>query len=180
VIITIGGVPGAGDTTTSKLLAKKMHYKLLTIGEIYKEIAKKHGYASKDLTEFWKTKTGHSRGIHHELDHMLQKRSAKKEKNIVINGKMSAFHIKDANLKVFLTAPMNVRAKRIAKRDKMSLEGGRKHIQEREKIETKTWKKMYGFDYTKDLDVYDVVLNTKHWNVAQVVGIIQKMIASKA
>ena len=56
-----------------------------------------------------------------------------------------------ANFKVWLKASISVRAKRIAGRDKISVEKARDQLIEKERLEQETWRRIYGFDY-KDME----------------------------
>ena len=44
MIITISGKPGAGDTSLTKDLSKKLNYETIKIGEAVKELAKREEY----------------------------------------------------------------------------------------------------------------------------------------
>jgi len=178
MIVTISGLPGAGDTTVSRLVADKLGYKLVTVGEMFKELAKTHGFENKDLSGFWKTEEGSSESTHHELDDM-QKEAVKNEKDLILNGRMAAFLIQEIELKIFLTASLDVRAKRVAQRDNAAVEHIQEEIEKRAEIERSSWKKMYGFDYAADLQAYDVIINTEHWSAEKIAEFIEEMITKK-
>ncbi|MHC1563997.1 MAG: cytidylate kinase family protein, partial [Candidatus Hecatellaceae archaeon] len=56
--------------------------------------------------------------------------------------------------------PDEVRFKRIAQRDGLSLEEARRLTLEREKAERERYRRYYGIDLG-DLSVYDIILNTE-------------------
>ena len=144
MIITISGQPGAGSTTISKLLSKKISYKLVTIGEINKQIAKEQGMT---IEQFWKHLEEQPEKLekfHKQLDEKQKKLA--KEGNIIMNGKLSAFQIPQAKIKILLTAELETRAQRTMQRDKGTIEQAREKITQREQMERKDWKQIYGFD----------------------------------
>jgi len=52
--ITIAGKPGAGKSTITKILAKKLGYKYCSIGDLRGEIAQEHGLTIDELNEIGK------------------------------------------------------------------------------------------------------------------------------
>ena len=153
MIITIGGLPGAGSTTVVEALAKKLKYKTVKVGELWRRIAAEEGISGDEAEKFWKEGAkdpAELKRLHNSLDKM-QKDLARKEKNTIFNGKLSGFQIPWADLKIFLVAPLDVRAERTAKREDISAERAAKGIREREEYERKEWKKIYGFDYVLDV-----------------------------
>ena len=178
MIITIGGLPGAGSTTVVEKLAKKLKYKTVEVGELWRKIAAEEGITGAEAEKFWKEGAkdpAELKRLHNSLDRM-QKDIARKEKNIIFNGKLSAFQIPWADLKIFLTAPLETRAERTAKREGISIDRAAKGIKEREDYERKEWKKIYGFDYVLDRSIYDLVINTAHFDANQIVKIIEKAV----
>jgi cytidylate kinase len=181
MIITVSGVPGAGSTTVSEQLSKRLKYKMVAIGELHKKLAEEEGISSAEFERAWRHDVKNPAQLklfHNKLDKM-QKNIARKEKDAVFNGKLSAFQIPWADLKVFLTAPLQVRAKRIAGREGISVDKALKSIKERESLERREWKRLYGFDYAKDLDVYDMVINTEQCDAKETAKIIEKMVLMK-
>ena len=181
MIITISGPPGAGTTTVSKLLAEKLGYKIITVGEIYKKLAEEKGIKREQIHKMWEIHAknpAEEKRFHEELDRM-QKEIAKKEKKAIFNGKLSAFQIPWADLKILLKASLEIRAKRIAGREGITEKKAAESVKEREMFERTEWKKIYGIDYVKDNEIYDVILNTDYWNAKEVAEIIHKIISLK-
>ena len=181
MIITVSGLPGAGATTVSEHLAKKLGYRLIAVGELHKEIAKKEGISSAEFEKAWREGMKDPKEwkeFHNRLDQM-QKEIARKEKNAIFNGKLSAFQIPWADLKILLVAPLEVRADRCAGRESIPKAKALRSIREREELERREWKRIYGFDYAQDRDVYDIVINTSHWDSKEIAKLIEKMISLK-
>ncbi|MGC8812706.1 MAG: cytidylate kinase family protein, partial [Candidatus Aenigmatarchaeota archaeon] len=121
---------------------------------------------------------GRSKNLHEALD-KNQIEEAKKG-NIVIGGKLSIYFLKDiADFKIWVDAPLEVRAKRTAERDKIPFEEALKQISEREEMERKKWKEIYGFDYFDLKNEADFVLNNSNLTLEEAVNKILKFIKSK-
>lgn len=116
--------------------------------------------------------------IDDELDKRL-KRFGKGD-NFVIDGRLTAFFIPHADVKIFLDADDEIRAKRIMK-DKRAIEKGEnlkqtlENIEVREASEKKRYKEYYGVDY-HDKKLYDFIINTTSLSAEEVVGEIIKSI----
>lgn len=71
--------------------------------------------------------------------------------------------VKDADLKIWLDAPIMERARRVARREGISVEEAFVSIAEREKGNKKRYLNLYGIDID-DKSIYDLIINTAHWN----------------
>ena len=171
--ITISGQPGAGSTTIASLLAKKLKYRQLLMGELHKKIAKAHKMTIKEYWEHQEQNPKEQRRFHNELD-ALQKQEAKKNRNIVINGKLSAFQIPNAEIKVLLKASLLERAKRTVERDGGNIISAAWNIFQREQMERNEFRKIYGFDYVADKKYYNVIINTDDKKPNEIAEIILK------
>lgn len=154
-VIVVSGPPGAGTSTISQEIAKKLNFRYLSPGKTYKSFLDEK--ESKAALDFWQTDFGSSPKLHHNLD-KEQIEEAKKGK-IVICGKLSIHFLKKlSDCKVWLDVPIEIRAKRTAKRDKIPIEEALKEISKRENLERIKWKEIYGFDYFELKDQADLIL----------------------
>jgi CMP/dCMP kinase len=170
MIITIGGAVGSGKTTVAKAIARRFGLKHISAGEVFREMAKEKGMT---LQEF----SSHAEG-NHEIDKELDRRQIEltRQGNAVIDGRLTGWLI-DADIKIWLTAPLDVRAKRVANRENKAFQKALEETKDREKSEAKRYKEIYDIEIT-DMSPYDIVLNTELWNAENVIGIIEKMILS--
>lgn len=159
MIITIGGRAGSGKSTVAKLVAKKLKLKHYSMGDLLRSIAKEKGISVLELSKQMESDP--------KIDNLIdekQKKLAAAEDNFVIDGRLSAFFVPNAGIKVFLDADENTRAERILK-DKRELEKNSDiketiaNIKRREASEAKRYKAFYGFD-CYDKKQYDIIIDT--------------------
>ena len=174
MIIAISGMPGCGSTTTAKLLAKRLKLKFFSAGSYTKKIMKDemrlYHKETKRSVEFWKTSRGRSKK-HHITVEQYQQRLAKKG-NVVIEGKMSVHFIKKADCRIWLRAPLRVRAERYMKRDRISINEASKSLRKKQNSERTNWKRIYGFDYFEQEKEAELVIDTSDKKPGEIVNII--------
>lgn len=155
MIVTVGGSAGSGTTTISRKIAQFFGLTHVYAGEIFRKMAEKRGVS---LEEFSKIA---------EESELIDLKVDKRQKELavdgtVVEGRITA-HLVDADLKIWLDAPLKIRAERIASREDIVFEEAIKNIKEREASEKKRYKKYYQIDID-DMSVYHIVLNTALWD----------------
>ena len=166
MIITITGLPGSGKTSVAKELAKHLHLKHYSMGDIFRAIARKRKVSVLTLT-----KKG---GLADYLDRE-QQRIAKRNKNCIIDSRLGAYLIKNANVRIYIYTNLKTRVTRIAKRDKMSYKKALHETLSRERQELNHYRKEYDIDY-RDKKLYNVILNTRGLTVEETtIKIIDKI-----
>jgi len=163
--IVICGLPGSGTTTAARLLSERLRIKMLSAGEVFRRFAKELNLSLEDFSKLAEKDPSFDK----RLDE-FQRELAMREPDIVVEGRVSAFFI-PADLKVWLGAPLEVRAERVARREGVPFERALSSIVERESSEKKRYKEYYGIDLG-DLSIYDLVINTAKFNENEVVEII--------
>jgi cytidylate kinase len=81
----------------------------------------------------------------------------------------------DANLRIWLKAPLDVRAGRIAKRENKPKALAMDETSQREECERERYLKYYDIDI-KDLSVYDLIIDSSKWNPEEISEIVQKAV----
>ncbi len=171
VVVVISGQSTCGSTTTAKLLSEKLGVKFFSVGLKYKEIAKKMSEKETEaVAKFFSTNEGKSKSLHERLDEM--QRELAKEGNVVIDSKLGIRMIKDADLKVYLKAPKNVRASRVSKRDGIPIEEAKKILDEKEKLEEKNFFDLYRFHPSDQEKEADLVIDTSDKTPEEITEII--------
>jgi cytidylate kinase len=167
--ITISGLPGSGTTTVAKIVASELGYKLISAGEIFRELAKQRGYS---LEEFSRIAEQDSE-IDLYIDRM-QKEMAEKARNAVIEGRLSGWMIDNA-FKVFLFADQELRVSRIAGRESKNISLAREEVLKREEYERRRYAKFYGIDID-DWSIYHIIINSGYFDAKSIADIILKAI----
>ena len=172
MIITISGKAGSGKSTTAKELAKKLNLKHYSIGDLMRQIAQEKGISLMELSK----QAENNPSIDQELD--KKQIDLRKKDNFVIDGRLTAFFIPNASLKVFLDCDDNVRSERILKEGRKDEQGKNiselmEKIKQREQSEKKRYKEIYNIDYA-DKKLYDLVIDTTNIPPSEV---IKKIIA---
>ena len=128
--IVISGMPGCGSSTTAELLAKKLKMDFFSLGKYTKKQFQDKGETQSAIKQ-WSTDIGSSKEFHQKSDAMQQ--SLAKHGNIVIESKLGIHFIgKLADLKVWLEAPIHVRAQRYAKRDNLKYDEALEMLEKKE------------------------------------------------
>jgi cytidylate kinase len=160
--IAISGFVGTGKTATAarvrELLAEK-GVEAEVIMPTFKDIAKERGI---DLMEVQRM-AEKDPSFDKVFDGQTLKMAAK-AKNAIVASWLAIWIIKDADLKVFLYAPFEEKVRRIAARDGFNEEKAKRHIAEREEMNRKRYKKVYGIDIA-DYSAADVCINTSKFDV---------------
>lgn len=163
MIITIGGSIGSGKSTLARELAKKFKLKHISAGMIMREMAEKMRMSIEEFSRYAESDAE----IDLEIDRK-QKDMAKE--NCVVDGRLSG-HFLDADLRIWLKAPLEARVDRIAKRDKKTKKDAKEDIVGREDSERKRYMEVYGINID-DMLIYDLIIDSNRFNVTSIVDIV--------
>lgn len=155
--IGISGPPGSGKTTVAKLLSERTSMKLYSMGMLFREIAKEKGLSLNELSSIAEEDRS--------IDELIDKRQIEilKSTGVIMDSRLSCWlmersSMSGSELKVWITAPFEVRAERIAKREGKSTEEVKDLLRHRESSEAVRYKTYYGIDI-RDVSIYDIVIN---------------------
>lgn len=100
-----------------------------------------------------------------------------KKGNIVIESTLALHFLEDiADYRVWMDAPLEVRARRTAKRDRIPFGKALNEMKKRQEMERKLFKKIYGFDYFDEKKSANCVIDNSKLTIAQTVNKILKFI----
>jgi cytidylate kinase len=135
-------------------LAEALHLRYVSAGELFRDIAKREKLSLEALTSH----AAEDPSLDRKLDERT-KTEAKKG-GVVIDAQLGAWMAKElADVKVLLTAPNEVRFRRIAERDGVPVEDARRETEYREAMQEKRYKNYYRID-VNDISIYDIKIDT--------------------
>ncbi|MFW5984028.1 MAG: (d)CMP kinase [Halobacteria archaeon] len=156
--VTVSGLPGSGTTTLAEALSSRFDLEHVSSGDVFRAMARERGVS---LAEFGRIAEKDPE-IDREIDER-QREIARERDDLVLEGRLSGWMVEDADLRVWLSAPLDVRAERVADREEQTVEEARDEIEEREESEAKRYREIHGIDIG-DLSVYDLVIDTSRWD----------------
>ena len=176
--ITVSGLPGSGTTSLAKHLSEIHGIEIISAGEVFRRMAAEHGM---DIAEFGKL--AEKDPSFDRLIDQRQKEIALAHEDIIIEGRLSAWFVPDADLKVWLFAPIECRVSRIQSRDTITdLDTAKELTRDREACEALRYQTYYHIDIA-DLTPYQLVLNSGLLGVeelGEIVGCALRLIAARS
>jgi len=162
--IVISGWPAVGKTTIAAEIGKEFDFKVYNGGDILKLLAGDRGYSISG-NDWWDTEQAKKFMAERKANLYFDKQVDQKLVEIarlgkaVITSYTLPWLVQDA-IKFWLKGSQDNRAKRMAKRDNLSLLQAKKIIKMRDDENKNIYRKLYGFNFGKDLNVFDFSLNT--------------------
>ena len=160
--ITITGDPGSGKTTFAQAVAKRIGYRLITTGNIFRAIAEQKGISITALNELAETQ----KEIDRQVDDYLRSLNNEKE-HLVLDSRM-AWHFLPGALKIRLAVDPEIAATRIFNdhdtqmREKFpDLETAIDEVRRRRESEIHRYHALYGVNIGEDSN-FDLVINTSN------------------
>jgi cytidylate kinase len=168
-IITVSGLPGSGTTTACVRLAGRLGWQHVNAGQIFRQLAAAAGVS---LAEYGSRAEADGR-IDRELDARMVA-TARRLGEAILEGRLTGWmvhrHALPA-LKVWLRAPVEVRAARVGRRDRQPLAEAVAAMQERERSEAARYRAFHAIDIG-DLSLYDLIVDTRIHSAARAVEAI--------
>jgi len=158
MLLTVSGPPGSGKSTNAAALADRFDLKHVSGGDIFRELADERGYTPVEFNEL----AEEDEQIDRDLDRRLRE-IAVDGKDILLESRLAGWLAADhADIKIWLDAPREIRAERIADREEKPVEVARQETSRRENSESLRYKEYYNIDIA-DLTIYDITCNTARW-----------------
>ena len=159
MLVTVSGPAGSGKTTLAASLADALDVEHVSGGDVFREIASDRGLTPLELNR----RAEEDDSIDRDLDRRLR-RTARERDNLVLESRLAGWMAGDhADFRVWLDAPLPVRAARVADREDKSVETARQETEARGESEAMRYREYYGIDI-EDLGIYDLVVNTARWS----------------
>jgi len=154
LVITVSGPHGTGKSTYARALADALRLRYVCAGELFRDLANERGVTLETFSRMAAEDPA--------IDRIIDERTKVEAKRggVVIDAQLGAWMVKElADVKVLIVAPDDVRFRRIAERDRISVQEARKQTLARELIQKQRYQKYYGLDVS-DLSIYDLKIDT--------------------
>ena len=167
MLLTISGPAGSGKSTVAAALAEELGYDHVSGGDIFRELA-----AERDLTPLELNRLAEEDDqIDRDLDRRLRELAASRD-DLVLESRLAGWMAGDhADFRIWLDAPLSVRAERIADREDKPVDVAREETRKRSDSEALRYEEYYGIDI-EDLSIYDLALNTARFSPGGVLDVI--------
>ena len=166
MLITVSGPAGSGKSTLAASLADALDYEHVSGGDIFRELAEERGMTPLELNK----QAEEDEAIDLDLDRRLRS-IARDRDDLVLESRLAGWMAGDyADIKLWLHAPLEIRADRIAQRENKPFEQAREEAEERAESEAHRYREYYDIDID-DLSIYDLAVNTARWGPQGVLAV---------
>ena len=157
------GKSGCGNTTVSGLLAKTLGVKL--INYTFRQLAEEKGMTLKEVIEAAKNDDSYDKYVDkHQVELALAE-------PCVLGSRLAIWMLKEADLKVYLLASDDTRAKRVFNREGGDLQQIKDFTAMRDREDTGRYKEFYGID-NNDYAFCDLIIDVNEKTPEEIVGLI--------
>ena len=156
-MISISGPAGSGKTTLARLLSQRLDLPLISTGQIFRKMAAERGM---DVLQFNLLAEGEE-SIDRELDARVVE-EARSLGQCIVESRLACLMLRKAGLTpfcVYVDAPEEIRAARIAGRDGVDKSSSLTMMRERAGSESRRYSSIYGMD-PGDRSAYDLLLDS--------------------
>jgi CMP/dCMP kinase len=161
--IAISGKSGCGNSTVSKIISEKLNCKM--VNYTFHNIADEEGMDFKEFCLMAEKDPKWDYYVDEKQVEMAMVSSS------VLGSRLAIWMLKEADLKVFLTASPEVRARRIHKRESGELKSVMEETEARDERDSARYKKLYEID-NSDYGFCDLIINTDNLDQDKVAAII--------
>lgn len=167
MLITISGPAGSGKSTAAAGLAEALGYEHVSGGDVFRALADDRGMTPLELNRA----AEEDDTIDRDLDRRLRE-TAREREALVLESRLAGWMAGEhADFRMWLNAPLAVRAQRIAEREDKSVDRAHEETRARAESEAGRYREYYGIDIA-DLSIYDIALNTARWSESDVPDIL--------
>ena len=167
MLVTISGPAGSGKSTAAAALAEALDYDHVSGGDIFRDLAVERGITPLELNKLAEDDDEIDRDLDRRLRGIAETRD-----EVVLESRLAGWMAGEhADFRIWLDAPLSVRARRIADREDKPVEVAREETRERRDSEARRYREYYGID-VEELGIYDLSVNTARLSPGAVLDVI--------
>jgi cytidylate kinase len=173
LVVTVSGPHGTGKSTYAKALAAALGLRYVSGGQFFRDLAKERGLTLEGFSRIAAEDP--------EIDRLIDERTKAEARKggVVIDAQLGAWMVGDlADVKVLIVASDEVRFKRIAERDRISLSEAKKQTLAREEIQKQRYRNYYGLDVS-DLSIYDLKIDAGLYSIEEAKSVVIESVQSQ-
>ncbi len=176
VVICVCGLTGCGKSSVARRLAERYRLRHLSGGDALKALAVEAGYKPFEKG-WWESEEGLRFLKLRTEDPSFDRRVDEKLLDLAKNGDVlfdswTMPWLLKGGFKVWFEASPMMRAKRVVKRDRISVGEALRVLKEKDKLTRKIYRDLYGFVLGEDFSPFDLVLDTDLLGVREVFGVV--------
>ncbi len=163
--IIVASLPGTGKTELAAQLAFRYKIPFYDGGDILKAIAKELGYQNTDQEGFWESPPGleflERRKSNPIFDRRMDEEWMRRLDTEICTGTSwtMPWLYTGPVINLWLTAPIEIRAKRVSKRDGISTEAARNILKIRDRENINVYRNTYGIEFGEDLTPFHEIID---------------------
>jgi len=178
--IVISGWPAVGKTTLATALAKELGYRQYNGGDVLKLLASEKGYRVSG-NDWWDTDEAKNFMEERESNSYFDIEVDRKLVEIVRHGDVIVTSytlpwLVPESIKIWLKGSRSNRIKRMAKRDNLNVKQAKEIILQRDENNVRIYHNLYGYEFGKDLTVFDFVLDTDLLDLNSLISISKHIV----
>jgi len=166
MIVTVSGLHGTGKSTYAAQLAKGLKLRHVSAGVLFRRIAKDRRVSLEDF--------GNAALEDPTIDRLIDEETMKEAEqgDVVIDGQLAGWVLKEkSDLRIYLTAPDNVRLARIARRDGLELDEAKRQTVQRERVQLERYRRHYGLN-VEDKSIYHLIIDTSILSIGETAKVL--------
>jgi CMP/dCMP kinase len=139
--IAISGKSGCGNTTVSRMVAARLG--LIQVNYTFKDLARDKGMTFEDVCRLAESDSQYDLTIDRMQVELAE------QGGCVLGSRLAIWLLRRTAITIYLFAPLEVRAGRIAKREGWTLEQAMRHTEARDKRDHDRYQRLYDYDVDK-------------------------------
>lgn len=185
-VVILFGFSGSGKSTLANLLGRRLGLRVVHPSGILRDLmlGKIPDAATAKMNRgFWESKKGFAMLQGRVDDTVPMDVAADKilfreiRKGDLVMDSWTMPWLSERGIKIYLKAPLAVRARRIAVRSRLSEADALRIVRAKDADTRKLFRRVYGFDIAKDLGVFDATIDTARLTKVQVLRKLMGLLA---